>query len=871
MPFASCRTDEALAALADGATMLIAHPLQQRFWQQRFMTQEGSSICVSPQIQTWPSWLQRQAEQYDGLPIPLHHLQEQWLWEETIAADMPHVSDQGVRGLAVQAQQAYALIRMHDIDPAELHTGDDEAEALARWIRVMQGHVRRLEGRVLAADMPELLMTHMAGQMQSGRLLFSGFAGFSPLQQRFLTMLQQAGTDIVSVEGVAVSPARMQLRICADERDEWYQMADAIDEILQQDSGASIAIALPEQVDMTALTRVLDEVLLPEQHWHPQPTEHAAMMPGDALYDEPLIQQMLDVLSLAGQHRFRLAQCTVLLFSPWLKGYAEEREARAELDRRLRGCNRHQLGYDDLLYMSRTEELGQWHALLRHLAAWPEGCKMASEWVQDTQHLLQVAGAMQYAAESEQDTRLINAFREVLLSLAAVDGVGEPMPWSRFISMLVAGCVRARVSRPAHYAQLSIIPLGALAGLRFDHVFVPGLDEERFPGPARPHPLLPASVQKTYALPQSSAALAYEQACWQWRQLQQAGQDIVISYARQRDEKELLPATFAGELPLAPQREVAAAITTWPMQIFPDTPMVPLQPDESVRGGTALLKNQSACPFRAFVVHRLGIDRLESTMPGLTSGDKGSLLHQALEYIWSVVPSQQELAGLDAHQRGQLIADAIGAAWQGFSPVPAVVRQCEIRRMRDILTEWLELELERPAFSVRATEQSYQMCLPENAVRQFHLHIKADRLDEDETGHRILIDYKTGASQSWTRWLGERMEEPQLPLYALAAGLGAHDAVAFARVRRGDMGFEGLSGEDTGIRGITVCNGRHGLPEDWHLLMQGWHEQIHSLADEFARGRADVAPRNAQVCRYCGLQSLCRIAESGMGGGEEEP
>jgi len=184
--------------------------------------------------------------------------------------------------------------------------------------------------------------------------------------------------------------------------------------------------------------------------------------------------------------------------------------------------------------------------------------------------------------------------------------------------------------------------------------------------------------------------------------------------------------------------------------------------------------------------------------------------------------------------------------------------------MRGILIEWLKLELNRPIFRVVGIEQEYLMQLPSGSERQFSVRMKADRMDEDGFGRRILIDYKTGAKQAASRWLKERIEEPQLPQYALAAGLDADDAVAFARVRSGDMAYEGLCGEDIGINGITACDGRRGAPRDWRQVLDEWRVNIDALATEFVDGRCDVSPRDANVCRYCGLEAICRIGEIGF-------
>ncbi|MDX8407095.1 MAG: PD-(D/E)XK nuclease family protein, partial [Mariprofundaceae bacterium] len=296
-----------------------------------------------------------------------------------------------------------------------------------------------------------------------------------------------------------------------------------------------------------------------------------------------------------------------------------------------------------------------------------------------------------------------------------------------------------------------------------------------------------------------------------------------------------------------------------------DAQPVALAGHKPLRGGTAIVSNQSACPFRAFATHRLNIAPLDETTPGIDPARKGSLIHLALEYIWTRLESRAALASLTETQRCELIAAGVAHAWQEYHvPVDTQSRGYEQTRMRQVLAEWLEIELQRPDFRVLAIEQTYTMHLPEASGYQFVVRIKADRLDQDASGRRILIDYKTGARQSVSKWLGERMEEPQLPQYALAAGLGMDDAVSFARLRSGDMGYEGLSGADTGIRGIMPCDGKRHAPDDWQQVLNDWRSSINALAQEFVDGRCDVMPRNAHACRYCGLEAVCRIDETGF-------
>ena len=68
-------------------------------------------------------------------------------------------------------------------------------------------------------------------------------------------------------------------------------------------------------------------------------------------------------------------------------------------------------------------------------------------------------------------------------------------------------------------------------------------------------------------------------------------------------------------------------------------------------------------------------------------------------------------------------------------------------------------------------------------VADLSLTLRPDRIDELEDGRRSVIDYKTRAP-SKTNWLGDRPQEPQLPLYSLLDS--TISGIAFAELSTND-------------------------------------------------------------------------------------
>ena len=127
-------------------------------------------------------------------------------------------------------------------------------------------------------------------------------------------------------------------------------------------------------------------------------------------------------------------------------------------------------------------------------------------------------------------------------------------------------------------------------------------------------------------------------------------------------------------------------------------------------------------------------------------------------------------------------------------------------------------------------------------------------MDKLADGSYALIDYKTGAQLTPRQWMGERPEEPQLPLYVVSAAEPV-SAVAFAKLKTGDMKFAGFSQAEKEIPGVKPA-------KSWSGLVQYWKTELENLATGFREGDARVDPKKGlATCRNCDLQPLCRVHE----------
>jgi ATP-dependent helicase/DNAse subunit B len=147
---------------------------------------------------------------------------------------------------------------------------------------------------------------------------------------------------------------------------------------------------------------------------------------------------------------------------------------------------------------------------------------------------------------------------------------------------------------------------------------------------------------------------------------------------------------------------------------------------------------------------------------------------------------------------------------------------------------------------------------------RLQLRLRVDRIDRLPDGRLLLIDYKSKlANCSPDEWLGERPDEPQLPLYSILwedddepAAIGG---IAFAQVRLENPRLTGVGDEAVAAKGLQSVAQLDDAAPDWQELKRQWRTTLENLAAEFIDGWAAVSPKKPAVCTYCALASICRI------------
>ncbi|SFW25099.1 PD-(D/E)XK nuclease family protein [Nitrosovibrio sp. Nv17] len=824
------------------------------------------------------------------LPVPLTDFQEQALWEAIVARSGRGSALMSIEAAAHLAREAWQLLHAWRLRPLlDDFPLDEDGAAFRDWAR----HYEQATRRAHQTDSARLcdLAGDLCGRAASGRpgrLILHGFDIVTPQQAALLARLRQAGCEVVQ----ACMPPRPRSvgvrRIpCRDGRDESGCAAAWARARHEANPKARIAVVVPDlPAYRDGLVRAFDTMMAPDVRQRLPGTARAVrafnISLGDALEAYPLVDTALSILELcAGNIDFERA--SLLLRSPFIGGADTEMAARARLDARLRRWAEPAVTLDRLLALTlRSGGRAHCPALVRGLSALARSHSRLSRsrspagLARRFSEFLRLAGFPGERTPDSREYQVLQKWHELLAEFAALGYVVPHMYPSDAVARL-RRMAAATVFQP-RTPDAPIQILGALeaTGMEFDALWVMGLSADAWPPHSTPNPFLPAAMQRMAQLPLGSAAASLARARRLTNTWLSAAPEVVFSHPRRTGEGdvgELAPSPLIAHL--APEEaalplyasHLARIQAAGRLERIGDDTAPPLTSTAhggciAVGGGAAVIREQAACPFRALARHRFGARSLEIPHAGLDARERGILMHHALAGVWQDLGARHALDGIAGAALDFLLARVAGAAIAHLRrdrPAALSGRAGEIehRRLVRLVRAWLDVERARAAFTVVAVEDSRDI-----EIGGLRLSARLDRVDELDDGRRIVIDYKTRMS-SVQVMLGERPDEPQLPLY-LVAGEAAAVALAFAQVRPGDMRWIALARDADLLPGTGVWSGprldeRHG---SWETLVDAWRSDLARIAAGFRDGDARVDPKvPSHTCRTCDLQPLCRIDE----------
>ena len=881
-----------IGLLDSGSTVLtpnrrLALHLKREFDALQFTA--GRTAWPTPDILPWTAWLERSYQDalHSGsggaLPMLLSAGQETALWEEAIRSSDLADTLLSPAPAATQCREAWLLVHAWRLYPRIRNAeSNEDGKAFIDWLeRYERACVRGPYcDAARLADVIAPLLGH-ASIPKPVALVVYGFDIVTPQQRGCMSALADAGVDVREMwpakrEGQALragfTSAREEIQACA----RWARIR------LEEQPAARIGIVVPDLAQRRELVRRSFFAQMQPNHALPGATRRDPpfnISLGIALNAYPLVHDALLLLELAGRET-DFTDASRLIRSPYLAGSETEMAARAKLDAALRRRASPRVSLEMLLRLMAAKNAPRAPALSQCLSQLAEfrridlfGPRLASDWAKAISQALSIVGFPGDRSLDSTEYQTLKKWHEVVAGFAALDRVAGRMGYSQACARLARMAADTLFQPEAEDVPVQI--LGALESnhLKFDHLWVTGLTEDAWPIPLRPNPFIPVRLQREAGIPEADPASSLEldrRITQGW--LAAAG-EVILSYPQREDDRELLPSPLieiVGETTPAELRlpahvglrdmiNLAAHVESVADSVAPR-----IASAMAHEGGTAIFRDQAACPFRAFARHRLGAESLAVPQPGIDAMDRGTLLHTVLAAVWKSLRNKARLDSINDDELEQLLdvcaAEAVAKVrqWRGEA-LSGRFANLEKARLIGLARSWLLFERQRADFDVVLVEQKRPMTFGGVTV-----NVTLDRMDELASGGRAILDYKTG-NATVSAWLGPRPDEPQVPLYALGSGEDVA-AAAFAVIKAGEAEFKGIARANDLLPGVKTISGQRSVMaahyDSWETLLAGWRIELDELGSGFASGDARVDPKRGDAtCKFCDLHALCRINE----------
>ncbi len=905
------------AAIA-GATVVtrtdrLARELRVRVTEAR--ADKGKNVAQASEILTFGGWIESAWERGGPDALLLSGDAERLVWESVIKEDVPGLAGAGsaelfnLAGLADSAATAWERVCSFGTPAAALNT-TAETQAFARW---RAAFARRCSegpaagGWKTRAELPGLV----CGLLEAGsierpdRLIFAGFDSLEPGIEAVAKAVEKRGGrverlgvgggaddgdagDAGQPSGAGQAAAPLCIRY-ETQQQEILGTAERIIALLREQPKARVGIVA---VDLSSyrplLERYLGAALDPDSllrsGTHARRVFDLAGAP--ALSDYGLVGTCLDVLSLDDKRANSFSRVSRILMSRYPRAGERRSEevsalARARVEARLRDKNRLRIGLSVLERDADHVGAKVFAEAVAKLRAELNETPLATElppnaWAQRFAFRLVVFGYG--AAGLDADERVVfGRWRQALSDLHALETVCPLMTGYEALKRLRKICARRLVQGASGGWQVQAMGLLDTVGLEFDAMFVLGMNAASIPAAPRPHPLLPVQWQRDNGMPFASAEVELSLARTRWQALLTSAPSVTVSFAEQSASGEdHLASPLIADL-VATDIEQPAGL--WYLAADEQARAGRVEPrveegqtaSAQVRsGGTSVLRDYSNCHFHGAATARLRARPLDEPEPQPRAMMRGNLVHETLEAFWGWFGTQVALAeALPEQIVGAINAAAARALDRAEKDgLPRALRASLARWLYELIEKWLEIELAREDnFAVTARELEVSLELAPSPGETFTLgRIKIDRIDTLDDGSEVVIDYKTGAeANTWRKWYGDRPDDLQLPLYAVARkkeGMKVH-AVAFGNLCARDK--VSLNGPpDIELVGRAPTSQERDNWTSWEDALAAFETKVTALAAKYLAGDVSINPDDARkACRFCDLPALCRINEIG--------
>ena len=868
----------------------LQHSLSKRYANQQLA--KGHSAWQTPKILVWDDYIeylwQANKHNLEKAFVRLDTQQAFLIWQQIILKakksddSLLLLNESQTANVVQRSWKLFYKWRINDLQENSHYTDrqDIDSAAFTQWC--YDYHRKLLEKNWIDTVLVESTLIDMTSKLNGlpSELIFAYFDLITANQQYHIDGCKRSGVD-VKLQTIEPSVEQeVSYRCYQTEEEEWQAVFFQARQQLEQNQQVQIGIVIPQLSEQRArVEQVARSIFYPDKSpLQCQQLDLAYRFSlGRPLNRIPYIHAMLNTLALM-KNTFTYQELRFLFMCAWWPKREDLEYDLIDLDRALKRYRCTWLNWRQVLDISQKiqPEAEQLHDHFRSFIAFQNALyqpqssqekpqfKFARQW----QTLFSEWLRLFFWHENDLDSwhyQAHESWLSVLETFVGFDLVQSEISLSKALRMLNMLCADKVYLRQAKSEPILISGVLEGIGNEVDFLFVCGM-HEAYPPTMKADPFISSNdlAKQGYPFADKSDEFHYEQN--KLNSLLSGGQCVQISYARQHEDGDYHATALLRDHSFT---DVTSKVTDpsleniIKLEEYIDVQGQPCMNSAVVQGGSKVFENQSNCPFKAYVEHRIIRQTDQEPEFGLDARDAGVIVHALLENIWLELGTYSVLSVLDEAQLKSLVSRNVEFYLDnppdGFQFDRKRLLQLEKPRLNNLLFQWLRLEQEQRslAYSVIGRETSIK-----TEFAGIPIKLIVDRIDQTDGGECLIIDYKTGQAEL-SSWSGERPSNPQMPLYAVVLEKQSEydiKGIAFAKVKTNEPALIGLTDiQGVGAQVRTMPVNKNAM--SWHEQLEKWQTDLSQLAADFLDGYAAVEPLKKTTCHFCDLQYLCRISQ----------
>ncbi len=867
--------------------LVTASNRQARFWTEQYHQKQSqtSGVWTAPDILPLETWLSRtyaRLAQLKTMPTCLTPSQCLWLWEDIIRNSPQAEYLISTRATARKVQEAFQLLNQWRVSLTQIDPVTEDHEAFVNWATSYQS---RLDDKqwLDSSQLIDHLLIGLADEVLVEQLRLTpqmewlGFHQVTPQQQTLIERLAQLGIETLNAnEPEPDQTQNCQGVVCDSFEQEIHSAAEWLKQAVTENPHGRYALIIPDlDKRRFQVSNLLQQQLHPETLHLPEPPATVYNLSvGEGLTQLPFCRVALAVLGLLGRS-IETEQFIEALRSPqvslWDEFKAEARHLSFHLVERpqdhwrieqIRSLLMNQFRQREAQSEhceSRIENLSQKFDALIVLQQQAKGQQSPEQWALLFRQWLELFGWPGSSTLSSRQYQLRDQILSHLQQLRQFNRLTSECGFQQAYQWLLEMLEGQTFQEKSAGEPIQVMGLYEAVGLRFDGVWLSGFSNEVMPEVASPNPFIPIAMARHHHLPGSGPERELEFAESLVQALLASSEQVTISYYRLDNDRELSVSPLVVDavsewLPPPPFSPLVERIPRLEKDTFADDYGFSY-PHEDLVGGSSFLQAQSLCPMQGYLGYRMRLLEQESAQPGIDPRDRGLFVHHVLQAIWLKLVDQQKLLGMSDDELIQLIDQEMDTVLTRHFNDSGLLKSLEKEKYSQLIFDLLIIEKKRHPFRVIGCEQ-------ETEIRLNDLNIKGrlDRIDDVEGIGHAIIDYKTG-KVNVQKWFGDRIAEPQLPLYLLSDKEHIA-ALCFAQIHHEEVRFAGVSEKDDLFPKVTSIESSKSDIDDWPSFVSHMEQNLIEVTEQIKQGFAAVDPATELgACDYCPYDSICRVGE----------